>query len=380
MPKRLISLIAALFLFPTSLSSCNETPRPADSAQSTSDISDSSDETTENDFSVALVTEYSSADDGNYGNYKNKMIKRGIECFSKDSGAQFSELQAEGDSEKALEDVVLDAVEDGADVIVASGISFADTFESLYTVFPFVSFVLVENDIDTKSAGQNICCLYFKEEDAGFLAGYAAVINGYRSLGFYGDFYSSPTGLYGSGFIQGADAAASELRVTDSVSVLCEYGEPGTEAEDIYGEALSWYQGGVELIFSAGATAHIYAAKAAVEEGGALIACDTDVTNESGAYAACAVKRYDNIIYTSLYKIYENNGTLPKDMAGRTVRIGLDGDSVELSAAKGGAFTLDSETYRKAIEKIKDGSIYIDDDTYESFIPDVSVAVRFNES
>ncbi len=52
--------------------------------------------------------------------------------------------------------------------------------------------------------------IYFAEEQAGFLAGYAAVYEGCTKLGFMGGIAVPAVIRYGYGFIQGADYAAKE--------------------------------------------------------------------------------------------------------------------------------------------------------------------------
>jgi len=52
--------------------------------------------------------------------------------------------------------------------------------------------------------------MVFAEEEAGYLAGYAAVKEGYTKLGFLGGQEIPSVKRYGYGFVQGAAAAAAE--------------------------------------------------------------------------------------------------------------------------------------------------------------------------
>ena len=58
---------------------------------------------------------------------------------------------------------------------------------------------------------ENVFCVTFKEEEAGYLAGYAAVKDGFTKLGFLGGMAVPAVIRYGYGYVQGADAAAQEL-------------------------------------------------------------------------------------------------------------------------------------------------------------------------
>mgnify|MGYP000709511589 CR=1 FL=1 len=81
-------------------------------------------------------------------------------------------------------------------------------------MYPDVHFVLVDAtptlDDDTVIA-DNTCSIFFAEEQSGFLAGYAAVKEGYRKLGFFGALAVPAVVRFGYGFVDGAEYAAKEL-------------------------------------------------------------------------------------------------------------------------------------------------------------------------
>ncbi len=53
--------------------------------------------------------------------------------------------------------------------------------------------------------------MLYQEEQAGFLAGYAAVMDGYTKLGFLGGIDVPAVMRYGYGYVQGCDYAVQEL-------------------------------------------------------------------------------------------------------------------------------------------------------------------------
>ena len=73
--------------------------------------------------------------------------------------------------------------------------------------YPKIQFLML--DAKPRKSGQkaelasNVHCILFREEEAGYLAGYAAVREGYTRLGFLGGKEIAPVQRYGSGFIQG---------------------------------------------------------------------------------------------------------------------------------------------------------------------------------
>ena len=127
------------------------------------------------------------------------------------------------------------AVADGANVIVLSGYVFAPTVIDESDLYPEVKFLALDvsaGDICEKGIGEgydynpdhynvtdyynedNVYCCTYQEELSGFMAGYAAVMLGYRHLGFLGGMSVPAVNRYGYGYVQGADAAAKELGIT----------------------------------------------------------------------------------------------------------------------------------------------------------------------
>jgi basic membrane protein A and related proteins len=59
----------------------------------------------------------------------------------------------------------------------------------------------------------NVHSIFYAEEQVGFLAGYAAVKEGFTKLGFMGGMAVPAVVRFGYGFVQGAEYAAAELDV-----------------------------------------------------------------------------------------------------------------------------------------------------------------------
>ena len=81
------------------------------------------------------------------------------------------------------------AIEGGAKIIVAPGFRFTEAMYVAQDTWPDLKFVLLDgvpsSNGDTK-IGENTVGIQYAEEQAGFLAGYAAVVEGYKKLGFMG--------------------------------------------------------------------------------------------------------------------------------------------------------------------------------------------------
>ena len=79
----------------------------------------------------------------------------------------------------------------------------------------FLALDVSAGDLGDTAPAANTALITYKEEQAGYLAGYAAVYDGYKELGFLGGMAVPAVIRYGYGFVQGADAAAKELGADD---------------------------------------------------------------------------------------------------------------------------------------------------------------------
>lgn len=147
--------------------------------------------------------------------------------------------------EKAAAAAVEQAVADGCNVIVLPGQQYAAVLSTCAAKYPDVRFLTLDLSADTIPG--NVCCLGVREEEAGFMAGYMAVIYGCTDLAFLGRASEPSDQRYGSGFLQGASCAAMEWGMTDGLSV--KYGACETQDEEAAAAAAAkWYQSGTQVV------------------------------------------------------------------------------------------------------------------------------------
>lgn len=179
------------------------------------------------------------------------------------------------------------AIEDGHNVILLMGYT-AQGYElqQLQAKYPDVKFIVVNqkqgefNDGYDFAPAQNSACISYKFEQAGFMAGYAAVKMGYRKLGLMMPDADSEAELYGNGFLLGADFAAVEDDIASEVEVNCTYAHQYYPSQEIYEKAAAWYQSGTEVIFTADPEIAPAVALAAAEFGGKVIGTMVDQAKE----------------------------------------------------------------------------------------------------
>lgn len=122
------------------------------------------------------------------------------------------------------------AVNNSAEYIVLPGESFAVSAYETAQLYPDVNFILI--DAYPHAQGDtvmhtvpNVMSVKFAADQAGFLAGYLAVIRGNTELGYFGEYNSKNSTAYGAGFVQGADYASQELGIPVTVD-WAEYDSP----------------------------------------------------------------------------------------------------------------------------------------------------------
>ena len=171
---------------------------------------------------VALVTDVGTIDDESF----NQACWQGVEAWCTANGIEYNYYQPTEDSTDARVLSVAQAINDGANTIVMPGFLFGTTVLTVQDEYPDVYFIAVDVaggdltfDYETYyDPSANVACLTFSEEQAGYLAGYAAVKEGYTKLGFLGGRAVPAVIRYGYGFVQGADAAANELGVDIAIN------------------------------------------------------------------------------------------------------------------------------------------------------------------
>ena len=267
----------------------------------------------EQKMKVAMVTDSGDITDQSF----NQMTYEACKAWGKENDIEFNYYKPQSDSDEARTASVDQAVADGANVIVLSGYVFAPTVIDESDLYPEVKFLALDvsaGDICEKGIGEgydynpdhynvtdyynedNVYCCTYQEELSGFMAGYAAVMLGYRHLGFLGGMSVPAVNRYGYGYVQGADAAAKELGITDEVQVEYVCGGQFYGDADITAYMDTWYGSkGVEVVFACGGGIYTSAAEAAVKTGGKVIGVDLDQSVTINEYK-------DGLIVTSAMK------------------------------------------------------------------------------
>ena len=232
-------------------------------------------------YKVAMITDYGDITDQSF----NQTTYEGCKEFCEANGVDFKYYKPAGDSTAERVAMVDAAVADGYNVVVMPGYAFGETITQVADLYPDVKFIALDvsqGDLGDYQIPGNVTCAVYQEELCGYMAGYAAVKLGYTKLGFLGGMAVPAVVRYGYGFVQGADAAATELGADVSVNYV--YGNQFSGDADITAYMDTWYANGTEVVFACGGGIYISAAEAAAKVGGKVIGVDVDQAPTIDAY------------------------------------------------------------------------------------------------
>ncbi|MBR6524353.1 MAG: BMP family ABC transporter substrate-binding protein [Clostridia bacterium] len=325
---------------------------------------------------IALITDVGTIDDESF----NQACWQGVEAYATANNIEYVYYQPTADSTDARLQAVDQAVAEGATVIVMPGYLFGATLVTCMEDYPEVTFIAVDvgaGDMTLDYATyyeplENTVCVTFAEEQAGYLAGYAAVKDGYTKLGFLGGMAVPAVIRYGYGFVQGADAAAAELGV--EIEINYTYGGQFFGSPEITAKMEGWYQAGTEIVFACGGGIYTSAVEAATKVNGMVIGVDVDqhYVGENGIaaeqytynpFVTSAMKGLQNVTETLLGEYFAGNFA---EYGTKFINYSLtEGEYVGLPTAEESwcfkTFTV--EEYEIVKNAIKDGTVVVSNDT-----------------
>ena len=227
--------------------------------------------------------------------------------------------------------------------------------------YPDVSFILIDGnphnaDYSDYKTADNTVGILFSEEQVGYLAGYAAVKDGYTKLGFLGGQAVPAVVRYGYGFVQGADAAAAEMGT--KVDMMYYYTGGFDATPEAQALAAGWYQAGTEVIFGCGGSVGNSAMAAAEQNNGKVIGVDVDQSPESATVISSAMKGLAEAVSQMLDAYYA--GSFP---GGQNLTLGAKEEAVKLPMDTSKWTTFTQADYDALYAQLADGTITLKKDT-----------------
>ena len=418
--KKFLALILALVMA-LSLVACG-----GDNTNTTDDNQNPDEPNTTTEYKVAMITDYGDITDQSF----NQTTYEACKAFADANGVEFSYFKPAGDNTADRVAMIESAVDQGFNVIVMPGYAFGGAIVEAAPQHKDVKFIaldvgkgdLLETavaakgetydynpdnwDLDTYVDMSNVYCAIYQEELCGYMAGYAAVKLGYKNLGFLGGMAVPAVVRYGYGFVQGVNAAAEEMGLTD-VKVNYVYGGQFFGDADITAKMDTWYAGGTEIVFACGGGIYTSAVDAAKKvEGAKVIGVDVDQAGVIANYAAgegadqATIDSFKALTVTSAMKgLYPATYDTLTDVivngnwdnyAGKIATLGLvSADDPTLNYVQipmestqwaDGAFTQDD--YKTLVKAMFDGELTVSNDTTKEpkdFAAELATSIAFDD-
>jgi basic membrane protein A len=305
-------------------------------------------------FELALITDIGTIDDKSF----NQGSWEGLAQYAKEHDITHKYYQPAEKSDDAYLTAIDLAVRGGAKLVVTPGFLFETSVFIAQDRYPNVYFVLIDGvphskDYQTFRTGDNTVGVQYAEDQAGFLAGYAAVKDGNRRLGFAGGMAVPPVIRFGYGFVQGAEYAASELGLASGQVTINYHYTGGFEATpEVQTLAASWFNSGIDVIFACGGAVGSSVMAAAEQTGKKVIGVDVDQSIESPTVITSAMKGLQSSVYACVADFYA--GEFP---GGQTLVFSAENDGVGLPMASSKFQTFSRADYDAIYNKLADGVI-----------------------
>ena len=373
--KKLIALLLTLVMVMGLVACGAKAPEAAPEAapETVADPDAIADEMTSADgkYQVAFITDVGQLKDKSF----NQGTYDGVKLYAAANGKSYKYYQPAG-GDQATDDDRIDAMklacENGAEVVVAAGFMQEGALKAAAEAYPDVNFVF----IDGYPIGfDNVAGIAFQEEQSGYLAGYATVMEGYTKLGFTGGGGGTNPACqrFGYGFVQGAEAAAAAKGVKVEVNYSWLYGATFSASPELQTMATGWYANGTEVIFACGGSMFQSVASAASAEDGKVVGVDVDQSGDSPAVITSAMKGLADATVWALGKHYAGEFA---EIGGAATSLGAKDNAVCLPTATWSLANWSVADYEALYAQIVAGEVAISGDLVE--FPESTANVTVN--
>lgn len=355
----------------------HETETPGETEADPDAIEDSM-TSADSKYQVAFVTDVGQLKDKSF----NQGTFDGVKLYAAANGLSYKYYQPANGSEATDDDrydAMKAAVEGGADVVVCAGYLQEAALRKAAIEYPDTPFVFIdgypiqEQATEYDAAGNalpndspvltNVAGVAFQEQQAGYLAGYAAVKDGFTKLGFSGGGGGTNPACcrFGYGYVQGANAAALEKGITVDMNYSWQYGSNFSASTDLQTMINGWYVNGTEIVFACGGSMFQSIVAAASANDGYVIGVDVDQSGESEYVVTSAMKGLADAVQWAVAKVYD--GTFDT-IGGQQASLGVADNAVQLpTSADSWRFeTFTVEEYESLYQQMVDGTLVVDDD------------------
>ena len=316
-----------------------------------------------NKAEIAVVTDLGSLMDGSF----NQGTWEGAQEYAKENKKTVQYYQPPNTSAATDADRVVAmnaAIDNGAKIVIAPGFAQAAALTEVAGNNPDVKFVFVDGFTLGKD---NITAISYKEQEAAYMAGYAAVKEGYKKFGgtFGGGGSNAACNRFAYGYVQGInDAAAGVTGVECKISF--KFSDSYSESPELKSQMSGWYNGGTEVIFGCGGSM-VNSVKSAAEEitetdskEAKIIGVDVDQKSLSSRVITSATKGLKASVKRVLGQFYEDKWDAELKNKGQQLGAKEDATGIAYHSDRLTKFT--ENDYKTLLDNIKQDKVTIKTD------------------
>jgi basic membrane protein A len=330
---------------------------------------------TDGKYEIAFVTDIGQLKDKSF----NEGTWNGVKLYAYQNSLSYKYYQPANGANATDDDrfnAMQAAVDGGAKVVVCAGFLQGTALAKAAAANTSTNFVFIDGWSLKDDAGNvlpNVAGIAFKEEQAGYFAGYAVVMEGYDKLGFCGGGGGTNPACcrYGYGYLQGANDAAKAMNKTVECNYSWQYGSSYQASPELQTMANGWYGNGTQVIFACGGSMFESIAAAASSNDGYVVGVDTDQSSQSDTVITSAMKGIGQAAQYAIGKSYDGSWA---DIGGKDTSLGVSDDAIGLPTDTWSLKNYTVDQYNELLGKVKDGSVTISPDYPE----DMSTATFSN--
>lgn len=305
------------------------------------------------DYEIAMIT-----DDGLISDRgMSETVWETIIDFGSAKGISHKYYKAAEAKKNAVAEVLDNAVAKGAKVVVVENDNIAKIVYGMQDDYKDISFITIGTDPYDPANGDilvrpNTAAVTFAGEQAGYMAGYTAVKEGYTDLGVIIESTEGGMTDVALGFAKGANRAAGEEGVTVHLkSAACSNERPKAYAAE---KAENWYKDGTQVIFVWGDKIEDTVIGEAEAGEGKVIAGITDKGEISDTVLISAVENIDLALKDMLTDYFDGGFK-----GGEVVNYGVAEDAISLDYKNSRLENFVKDEYDVLYDMIKTGKIKI---------------------
>jgi basic membrane protein A and related proteins len=299
------------------------------------------------DVKIALVTDVGQLNDRGF----NQLAYEGLKRAGKELGVTTKVVESASAADYVPNYSAL--ARQGFDLIIGVGFAQGDAIDTAAVQFPDTKFAIVDVDqAGLKHKPTNVLGLLFKEEQAGYLAGYLAGLTAKRedagTIGSVGGYKEPPVDRFIAGYQAGAKEADPGLKTLNG------YSSDWDDQAKCKELALSEIGRGAKIVFQVAGGCGLGALSAAKDKGVWGIGVDADQSFLGPHVLTSAQKRVDVAVYLTIQQIVTNHWR-----GGRSAVFGLDKNGVALGKISPKVPKDDLSALKDVAARIRSGEIRI---------------------